>query len=168
MLKKYLLQKNRRIKLVTETEKTELKSKTVLPELSDKAIGRIKEIYEKARRVNNVRMKNIMDMVFKEPYDYEISDELKVNKCTMYRYVSKYMVDNETGIWIKSRNRNERGKGKNNWNKWDAEIQNIVDCFDKNLSVAKACKEVKISYPTLMKYLFRLLFLMNKEIFAKI
>ena len=72
------------------------------------------------------------------------------------------MITNDRNIWVKV---SERKYGKNNYNKYDQKIMDIICGLDGSLNITKLCKEVGLSHQTMIKYLYRLMNLEREAIF---
>ena len=67
------------------------------------------------------------------------------------------MVENNTNIHIKP---SPRGYGKNNYNKFDAKIQEIIYGLEHCFTISELCRNAELSHQTMVKYLYKL---MNTE-----
>jgi predicted transcriptional regulator len=73
------------------------------------------------------------------------------------------MVEKNKNIWIKVP---ERGRGKNNYNKYNTKIQDIIHGLDTCLPITKLCKHAALSHQTMIKYLYRLMYLEREKFFS--
>jgi len=135
----------------------------ILPEITANGCKAIKNIFLKYDNVDDDMLKQIIKLVRSRIDENNIAKELGISKNKLYRYLCRWMVDNCRNIWVKV---SPRKRGKNNYNKFNAKIQDIINGLDDSLNITRLCKDVGISHPTMIKYLYRLMYLQRKKIFA--
>jgi hypothetical protein len=139
------------------------KEPTPRPPLSQEGCKQIREIFSKYDNIDHQQLQQIIDLVRKNVDESEIIRRIRISKNKLYRYISYWMVKNRRNIWVKV---SERKRGKNNYNKYNEKIQDIVSGLEDGLTITGLCKFVGLAHSTMIKYLYRLMYLERESIFA--
>ena len=133
------------------------------PEITEDGCKAIRRIFWKYDNVDESLLQNIIDLVRKRTDENKIIKMLGISKNKLYRLVCIWMVQNSRNIWVMV---SPRKRGKNNYNKYMEKIDGIKQGLDNGLAITKLCKFVGLSHQTMVKYLYRLMYLERKKIFA--
>jgi len=95
----------------------------ILPEITDNGCKAIKNIFLKYNNVDGNMLKQIIKMVRSGIDENSIAKKLSISKNKLYRYLCRWMADKGRNIWVKV---SPRKRGKNNYNKFNAKIQDII------------------------------------------
>ena len=133
------------------------------PEITEEGCNAIKKIFSKYNNIKDHILQKIISLVREGVDENTIIKKVGISKNKLYRYVCNWMIANHKNIWVKV---SERKYGKNNYNKYNNKIVDIICGLDDSLSITKLCKQVGLSHQTMVKYLYRLMYLERKSIFA--
>ena len=135
------------------------------PEITKEGCNTIKKIFGKYKKnTDNDIPEQVVSLIRRRIDENKILDELGISKNKLYRYICLWMVKNNMNVRVKH---SPRKYGKNNYNKYDQKIVDIICGLDDSLNITKLCKEVGLSHQTMVKYLYRLMYLERKTIFRK-
>jgi len=139
------------------------KTPTILPPISSAGCEAIRNIFQKYKNIDDNILKQIMDLIFAHVDENEIVKQVRITKNKLYRYICYWMVKEKKNIWAKV---SPRKKGKNNYNKFNAKIETIINGLGNQLTITELCKSAKLSHQTMVKYLYRFIALKGKKVFA--
>jgi hypothetical protein len=140
------------------------KTPTPLPPISPNGCEAIYNIFKKYRNIDDNILQHIMSLIFAKIDENEICKRVKITKNKLYRYICYWMVTQRKNIWAKVA---PRKKGKNNYNKFNAKIEDIICGLDAQLTITQLCRLVELSHATVVKYLYRFIALKGKKVFAR-
>ena len=135
----------------------------ILPEITSEGRKTIKNIFQKYDNIDDDILKRIINLIRARIDENEIIKKVRISKNKFYRYVCYWMVENNRNIWAKV---SPRKRGKNNYNKFNEKIQTIICGLENCFTITELCKYVVLSHQTMIKYLYRLMYLERKTIFA--
>ena len=134
-----------------------------LPQITEEGRQTIKNIFLKYNNIEHAILQQIILLIRKGVDENAIIKQVKITKNKFYRYLCYWMVKNRKNIWAKVP---PRKRGKNNYNKYNEKIQDIIRGLDNCFNITGLCKDVGLSHQTMVKYLYRLMYLERKTIFA--
>jgi len=136
---------------------------TPRPPISSEGCKTIKKIFLRNDNIDDEMLTKIIGMVRAGTDENTIVKKLNVSKNKLYRYLCRWMVENGKNIWVKV---SPRKRGKNNYNKYNEKIQGIICGLDRCFNITRLCKDVNLSHQTMVKYLYRLMYLERDMIFG--
>lgn len=131
-------------------------------DLKDNHCTIIKTLFRKSRGIDDQKLSRIISQVQNQDDIKTICRNEKISKYTLFRYLGYWMNQNNRNIWAKVP---ERGKGKNNYNQWDKKMPLVIKALNSSSTLKQICTDAKISYQTLIAYLYHLLFLAKERFF---
>jgi len=136
---------------------------TPRPPITSEGCQAIRNIFQRNDNIDAKLLKDIIVKVRAGDDENKIVKDLKVSKNKLYRYLCRWMVDNGKNIWVRV---SPRKRGKNNYNKYNEKIQDIICGLEHCFNITSLCSDVSLSHQTMVKYLYRLMYLERDMIFG--
>jgi len=134
-----------------------------LPPITKEVCKTINTIFLKYDNVDDKKLQQIIKLIRKSVDENKILEEVKITKNKLYRYLCRWMVENQHCIKVKH---SPRGYGKNNYNKFEAKLKDIICGLENNFTITELCWHVGLSHQTMIKYLYKLMNTEQEAIFV--